>query len=104
MGTCLACGGFFPVREPEPRPEAAIFSPTLDPWVALIGCLVVGVLFLAFLAHLQILGGVLLILIGVGIVVTVGAYEAGYLERPAKALRAGLPELRRSLTKGQGSP
>ena len=90
MGACLACGAVFPVDNVEQRPRAAVFSPAIDPWVALAGCGLVLGLALAVLAHFQVLGGVLLIVIGFGLVVAVGAYEAGYLDGAVKSLRAGL--------------
>jgi hypothetical protein len=102
MGTCIACGAIFPIHPSQQREHTAVFSPRADPWIAAAGCAIVLVIALSLLAHFQILGGVLLILIGVGIVVLVGALEAGYLDEQAASIRAGLAVVGRAVGEHRG--
>jgi hypothetical protein len=77
---CVNCGRRFPETDPPPaRPELHIPVSVL----IVFGCLAVGLaagILFALLSNVPALGGWLLVLLGVSMVVVMGAFEAGYME------------------------
>jgi len=87
-GTCVNCGHAIPLLPPVMSRAAPIRLPAwLVVSAGLLGAgLVVGVI-LAVLSNVASIGGWLLIALGVGLVVGMGAFEAGYLDGPKRRLQ-----------------
>lgn len=84
-GTCVNCGYQFPLRPKETPATAQIRLPT---WLVVSAAflavgLIVGII-LAALSSVAEIGGWLLVALGVGLVVVMGAFEAGYLDGPKR--------------------
>jgi hypothetical protein len=87
-GTCVHCGYRFSSRPSEAANRRV--EVRLPTWfVVFIGFLAVGLvagIIVAALSSVSLVGGWLLVALGVGLVVAMGAVEAGYLDGPKRRM------------------